>query len=158
MHRDTGRSGSRSSTGSIAGQHRCYQVAIYRTILDRKPADYTFLNDMAWTLSEDLHQPEEALERADEVLERAGRQANFLDTRGVILTRLGQLDRAIRDLESAAAAEPSGPVYFHLARAYRERGRRDDSRKARDLARKAGLRPAQLQPSERADWGRVMDQ
>lgn len=133
------------------------QIAIYQALLDRKPADYTFLNDMAWTLSEDLHQPRKALERADEVLERVGWQPNFLDTRGVVLTRLGNLDQAIHDLEAAAAAAPSGSVYFHLARAYRKQGRQDDYRKARDRARQAGLRPEQLQASERADWTGVME-
>ena len=128
------------------------QVGLFQAILDRKPSDFTFLNDMAWTLSEDLHRPEKGLERADEVLERAGWQANFLDTRGVILTRLGKLDDAIKDLEAAAAAIPSGRCLYHLARAYRKKGGGDDSRKARDRAEQAGLRPEQLQPSDRGEW------
>lgn len=133
------------------------QIALYRAVLDHQPSDYTFLNDMAWTLSEDLNRPEQGLERADEVLRRAGWQANFLDTRGVILTRLGKLDDAIKDLETAAAALPIGPVYYHLARAYEKKGRTDDFHKARDLARQTGLRAEQLQPSERSEWARIMD-
>ena len=77
---------------------------------------------MAWTLSEDLNQPEEGLKRIDEALEQVGRQPHILDTRGVIFTRLGRLDDAISDLEAAAAALPTGPVYFHLARAYQKKG------------------------------------
>lgn len=133
------------------------QIAAYQKMIDLKPGDPTFMNDMAWTLSEDLHQPEQALPRIDEVLQRVGRLPNFLDTRGVILTRLGKFDEAISDLEAAAAAQPSGPIYFHLARAYHERGRQDDFQKARDRAKQAGLRPERLQPSERAEWGKVME-
>jgi tetratricopeptide (TPR) repeat protein len=133
------------------------QIALFRAILDHQPSDFTFLNDMAWTLSEDLNRPEQGLERADEVLRRAGWQANFLDTRGVILTRLGKLDAAIKDLETAAAALPIGPVYYHLARAYEKKGRTDDFHKARELARQTGLRPELLQPSERSEWARIME-
>ena len=133
------------------------QVKIYEAILARKPTGFMFLNEMAWTLSEDLHRPEEALRRADEALEHVGREPDLLDTRGVILTRLGKLDEAIKDLESAASALPSGPVYYHLAKAYRKQGRGDEFRKARDRARQAGLRPEQLQPSERGDWNDIID-
>src|SRR5262249_12318166 len=75
------------------------QVALFQEILDRKPSSYVFLNDMAWTLSEELKRPEEGLAKADEALKRVGRDPNLLDTRGVILTRLGKLDDAIKDLE-----------------------------------------------------------
>ena len=134
------------------------QVKIYEAILARKPAGFMFLNEMAWTLSEDLHRPEEALRRADEALEHVGWEPDLLDTRGVILTRLGKLDEAIKDLESAASAMPSGPVYYHLAKAYRKQGRGDEFRKARDRAKQAGLRPKQLQPSERGEWDDIMTQ
>ena len=112
---------------------------------------------MAWTLSEDLNRPEEGLKRADEALDHVGWQPHLLDTRGVILTRLGKLDDAIKDLESAATALPIGPVYYHLARAYQKKGRIDESQKARDRARQAGLRIEQLQPSERGEWDTVMN-
>ena len=95
---------------------------------------------------------------ADEALEHVGWEPDLLDTRGVILTRLGKLDEAIKDLESAASAMPSGPVYYHLAKAYRKQGRGDEFRKARDRAKQAGLRPEQLQPSERWEWDDIMTQ
>ncbi|WP_406701323.1 tetratricopeptide repeat protein (plasmid) [Singulisphaera sp. Ch08] len=133
------------------------QIKLYQAILKLEPGDYTFLNDMAWTLSEDLNQPKEGLEYVDELLKRAGFQANVLDTRGVILTRLDRLDEAIKDLETAAESQPSGVVYFHLARAYQKKGRTADFEKARDQAKQARLSPEQLQPSERSDWKRIME-
>jgi len=133
------------------------QVALYEKILELEPKDFTFLNDMAWTLSEDLKQPAEALKRVDELISRGGVQANVLDTRGVILTRLDRLDDAIKDLEAAAAAQPSGPIAFHLARAYQKQGRVEEFKKARDDARTAKLQPNQLQPSELPEWQEVME-
>ncbi|MHC5544354.1 hypothetical protein ACYOEI_39500, partial [Singulisphaera rosea] len=133
------------------------QISIYHAIIDQKPADVTFLNEMAWTLSENLDRPKEGLERADEMVGKVGRQPNLLDTRGVILIRLGKLDEAIADLEIAAKAIPTGPYLYHLARAYRLKGREDDFRKVRARAKDAGLRPEQLQPSELADWEQVME-
>ena len=62
---------------------------------------------MAWTLSEDLNQPAEGLERMHHAIKRIGREPSLLDTRGVILTRLGKFDQAISDLEAAAQVSPS---------------------------------------------------
>ena len=76
----------------------------------------------------------------------------------MILTRLDRLDDAIADLEAAADALPTGPICFHLARAYQKKGRAEDSRKAVDRAKRAGLVPEQLQPAEREEWAKEADQ
>lgn len=131
------------------------EIALYKEILARKPNDYQFLNNMAWTLSEEMNDPKAGLERINEAIEKIGPQPHVLDTRGVILTRLERLDEAIKDLETSARALPTGPIYFHLARAYQKKGRTDDFRKYRDLARAAGLAPDQLQPSERDEWAKL---
>jgi tetratricopeptide (TPR) repeat protein len=132
------------------------ELRLYNTLLTRQPKNYTFLNNMAWTLSEYLDRPEEGLKQANEALERVGRQPYLLDTRGVIETRLGHLDLAIKDLEEAASAQPSATVSFHLARAYQKRGRMTEFRAWRDRARQAGLRPEQLEESDRSDWKAIM--
>lgn len=134
------------------------EIALYKEILARKPNDYQFLNNMAWTLSEEMNDPQAGLDRINEAVEKVGPQPHVLDTRGVILTRLGRFDEAIKDLETAARALPTGPVFFHLARAYQKKGRTEDFRKLRDLARKAGLTPEQLQPSEREEWTKSAEQ
>lgn len=133
------------------------QIKLYREMIALKPTDLTFLNDMAWTLSEDLNQPEKGLEQINELLARSGVQANALDTRGVILTRLGRLDEAVKDLEASVSSQPTGPSYYHLARAYHKQGLASQFEKARQLARKARLRPDELQPSERAEWALIME-
>jgi predicted Zn-dependent protease len=68
---------------------------------------------------------------------------------------LGQTNRAIADLEAASARVPSGPICYHLARAYLAAGRRDDAAQAFARASAAGLKPETLQPAERLEFARV---
>ena len=122
------------------------QVALYEELLKRNPSSYHFLNNMAWRSRKTSNDPKEGLRRADEARDKIGREPHLLDTRGVILTRLGRFDEAIADLEAAADALPTGPICFHLARAYLKKGRTDDSKKTLERARQAGLVPEQLPP------------
>lgn len=132
------------------------EIAAYDAMLALPPPSYLFLNNMAWTLSEEMGRPAEGLKRADEATRKVGRQPHLLDTRGVILTRLGRLPEAVRDLEDAARELPDPSVSFHLARAYRKMGRIDEARRYRDRARKGGLAREHLQRCELADWDTVM--
>ncbi len=132
------------------------EIAIYDGILTKNPTTYLFLNNMAWTLSEEMNRPQEGLQRVEEGIKRVGRQSHLVDTRGVILLRLGRTEDAIKDLEDAVAMLPTAPIYYHLARAYKKAGREADFEKYRDLTRKAGLKPAQLQPSERDEAARLI--
>jgi tetratricopeptide (TPR) repeat protein len=131
-------------------------VKAYDELAARSTANLLFLNNGAWILSEDLGRPREALDRIEAVASKAGTSAHTLDTRGVILLRLGQTDRAIADLEAAADASPSGPICYHLARAYLAADRRADAAKALARGSAAGLKPESLQPSERAEFARVL--
>jgi tetratricopeptide (TPR) repeat protein len=128
------------------------EVQIYRTILGRQPRDFVALNNIAWALSEGLNQPSEALEMIDGLLKIAGRNPEYLDTRGVVLMRLGRLEEATADLEEAARREPNGTHVYHLALAYKKLGREDDFRKKLDEARKAGLTPETIDPFERKEF------
>ena len=132
------------------------EVAAYEAILARNPDGFEFLNNMAWTLSEDLKKPDAALPRIEEAVVKVGPLPHVLDTRGVILARLGRLDDAARDLEAAAKALSTPSAYYHLARVYRKMQRPDDARRCRDRARELGLDRDQLEPSEQADWDAVM--
>ena len=133
------------------------EVAAYEAMLTLPPPGFLFLNNMAWTLSEELGRPREGLKRADEAIQKVGRQPHLLDTRGVILTRLDRLPEAVNDLGYAANELKEASVYYHLARAYHKMGKPDEVRRYRDLARKGGLAREQLQRSELADWDTVMN-
>lgn len=134
------------------------EVDLYRAMLERKPADRLFLNNYAWTLSEELRQPGPALALVDEALAAVGPYPAVLDTRGVILGRLGRGDEAVKMLDAAirGMARPSASYLFHLARVHLGMKRADEARAYRDRARAAGLTRDQLQPSEQADWDAVM--
>jgi tetratricopeptide (TPR) repeat protein len=128
------------------------EVQLYKDALAKSPDDLRFLNNLAWTLSEYLGRPQEALKWIEEAFRRTGAKGpNLLDTRGVILTRLGRLDEAIRDLEEAAKGKPDAAVYYHLARAYHKAGREADFRRARAAARQAGMTPERLDPVDREE-------
>src|SRR5205823_1080120 len=74
------------------------EVRLYREVLDRRPENTLVLNNLAWALSEGLRRPAEALPYLDQLTRSAGRVAQVLDTRGVVLTRMGRVDEAIKDL------------------------------------------------------------
>jgi tetratricopeptide (TPR) repeat protein len=132
------------------------EVALYREVQTLNAPSVVYLNNLAWSLSEALRKPEEALQIVDTAIKRAGRAAQFLDTRGVILTRLGRFQEAIADLELSVKAQPSPVTYFHLARAYFKAGKAEDFRRCRDLARQQKFDPSTLDSTDRADLDEVM--
>ena len=143
---------------AMAGYLRHYQnryeeeVKIYADALADHPEDSTILNNYAWTLSEGLHKPDEALERINDAIRRTSPvPPHFYDTRGCIYTRMGRLDDAIADLELSARDRPSATTYAHLARAYHKAKMMDKFRKARDQAKAADppLTPDSLEKAER---------
>jgi tetratricopeptide (TPR) repeat protein len=136
--------------------HYDEELRLYRIVLSRKPQFPLALNNVAWVLSEGLNQPHEALEKIDKVIELAGRTPNNVDTRGVILARMGRLDQAIDELKWVVQAEPTDVHYYHLAHAYRKMGRDSDFHKAFEEAKRAGLTAASLDPSERADFEEML--
>jgi tetratricopeptide (TPR) repeat protein len=132
------------------------EINTYQDILSKNPSNLLFLNNMAWTLSEEMGRAQEGFDTVERAIAKVGRQSHLVDTRGVILLRLGRVPEAIKDLEDAAGMLPTGPIYYHLARAYKAAGREADSAKYAGLARKAGLRAEQLQPSERDEAAKLV--
>jgi len=128
------------------------EVEIYRDVLTREPRNIVVLNNIAWALSEGLNQPTEGLKRIDELISLAGGRAEYLDTRGVILLRLGRIDEAIKVLETVVQAEPTGIHLFHLAQAYHKASRDADCQKTFSLALNAGLTLASVDLTERPSF------
>lgn len=128
------------------------EIALCRSIVADRPDDAFGLNNLAWALCEGVNRPAEALPFAEDLVRRHGQVPGSLDTRGVILTRLGRHADAIRDLKAATDAQPTAGRLFHLARAYRADNQPEEASKTLDRARKAGLDPAKLEPNERTDY------
>ncbi len=113
------------------------------------------LNDLAWIFCEELARPAEALVEVDRVLKVAA-LPTAMDTRGVILTRLGRFDEATDQLERGLQKEPVGHRYLHLARAYQKAGKPEKYQNTLDRAKKAGINPAALGPKEREEFAAVI--
>ncbi|MFO0910979.1 MAG: tetratricopeptide repeat protein [Isosphaeraceae bacterium] len=128
------------------------EIALLQKVLKRHPEHLVALNNLACALSEGLKQPEEALKIANQLITYAGEDAEALDTRGCIYTRLQRYDEAIKDLVACIKQGPNGLRYFHLARAYLGAGQNDEARRNRDLARSNGLTVERVEPSERDDF------
>ena len=147
------------------------EVRLCRRALALEPENALALNNLACALCEGLKQPAQALAPAEELVRVRGKVPASLGTRGLVLTRLGRLDDAIRDLEQATRdlAEPgvgSSPGttvdaasllrLAYLARAYFQAGRTADFRRCRDQARRLGLDPKQIDATERDEIERLM--
>jgi tetratricopeptide (TPR) repeat protein len=132
------------------------ELEAYRMLKTKNADNYMNLNNMAWTLSEEMNHPEDGLKSIDEAIAKGGRQSHLVDTRGVILLHLGRVEDAIKELEIASASLPTPAILYHLARAYRKANRQTDFEKYRDKARQAGLKLEMLQPSERPEAKEIM--
>lgn len=138
------------------------EIAIYEKIRGLNPRDVRYLNNMAWTLAENLKKYDEALKIIDDTIARIGRRPSFLDTRGVILTRMGRYSEAITDLESGLQAatiisdgQPLSALYFHLARAYMLNDQPDKAKTYFEAGKSVGLTIEQLEPTEQEDYRKL---
>lgn len=128
------------------------EVRIYEDALKKNPKDLSFLNNLAWALCEGLDKPEDALTWINRAFAESPQvYPQFYDTRGVIQTRLGQLDPAIADLERACQDHPSGTILAHLARAYHQADRPIAFRSTLDRIRQTHLQPDDLEPRDRRE-------
>ena len=125
-------------------------VAAYRAAGAARPTNPRFLNNLAWILSEELNRPQEGLDAINELFSRVPAVPEFLDTRASIYAHLGRTAEAIEDWNRAVAQRPDNPSYaYRLARAYLKSGDDANFQKWMAAAKKAGLSPDSVQPSER---------
>src|SRR5262245_32128624 len=76
---------------------------------------------------------ETALPLAEKAVQLAPNMFPARNVLGRILLEMGQIDRAIKELEAGARLAPTSPeMYFALARAYTRAGRKEDAAKARE--------------------------
>ncbi len=131
------------------------ELAIYDEITEREPPDQRYLNNKAWVLGTSLGRESEALEIIDEAVASVGPEPDFLDTRGVILTRLGRFDEAIRVLSEASQRSERPILTYHLAYAYYMDGQLERFRETLQKARELGFKPELLEPFEREAYDQI---
>ncbi len=124
--------------------------ALFRRSLAGAPEDVEVLNDLAWLLAlRDQKNAPEALQLIDRAIEAAGTLPTLIDTRAVVLMRLGKTDEAVSQLEAIRKRMPGKSSFaFHLAWAYQMAGRVEDARTELAKSEKLGLRPDGLDPLE----------
>ena len=133
---------------------------LFRQILDSDPENVETLNNLAWELAlREPGEPREALRLIDRAIEKRGRISTFVDTRAVVLIRLGEPGRAVQELSAARTADPRNvSLALHLAWALQEAGQALEAMKVFQLAQELGLKPEARHPLERGLIDRLLGQ
>jgi tetratricopeptide (TPR) repeat protein len=124
-------------------------AAVYREALERDPANFVAMNNLAILLSLEKKHLDEAERLVATAIASAGPVPALLDSRATVYLALGKPTEALADLEKAIAVEPKPNRQFHLALAYLQLGQTQAAAKAMDDASKAGFKPEELNPLER---------
>jgi tetratricopeptide (TPR) repeat protein/Tfp pilus assembly protein PilF len=135
--------------------------AMYRRVLqpENEPNNIVALNNLAWLLAQrsgDPQKHQEALLRIESAVTGIGRRADLLDTRGLVLMKLGQNAEALADFREAAADMPTPAHLFHLARAHYKASDKTNASKTLKLAQEQGLQASLLHPSEQSEYQKML--
>jgi predicted Zn-dependent protease len=136
-----------------------YQKAenLYRRAIQQNDREGVACNNLAWLMALRRVKLSEALDLINNAIKMKGPKPDFLDTRGIVYLSFGEDQRAIADLETAVAADPTGPKYFHLAQAYLKVNDRDKAKKSLEAAKTRGL-PAGLHRLEQPAYQKVISE
>jgi len=109
-------------------------IKLYRKLIELEPENLIAVNNLAWILSEEKGQYKQALELAQKGLKLVPDYIDLIETRGVILYRLGDFTNAIGDLNRCVELYPSttrqhAAASFHLARVLDKIGRNNEALK-----------------------------
>jgi tetratricopeptide (TPR) repeat protein len=128
----------------------------FRKALEISPDSAAAANGLAWVLCEDRGDPHSALPIADQGVKRWPHDVHLLDTRSVILFRLGRLAEAkaglLRASKLADAQSPTAAaIRFHLARVLAASGQREEAREHLHEALAMAARWGGLSAQEQAE-------
>jgi len=98
-------------------------LTTYKKIVEIDPNNVIAMNNVAWILSSDYENYEEALQWAERGLALSAKYADLLDTHGYICYKLGEYRKAIESLLECIRLYPrDAPAgvgsRFYLARSY----------------------------------------
>jgi serine protease Do len=136
----------------------CHLEAIefYQRLLAQQPKDVKALNNLAWALSKEMGQHEQALVLVEEALVLAPEYADLVDTHGVICFRLKKYEAAIDSLTKSVRLYPPdaragvGSRYY-LVKALEAVGRADEARTCLDQCLNLHERIRGLTPEQERD-------
>ena len=130
-------------------------MTLYRRATEADGRDAVAMNNLAYLLSAREGRHDDALRLLERAKAVAGPNPSLMDTEALVRLNRGEAEAARKLLEAVAAEAPSGPAYFHLARAELAAGRELEARAAWLRAGELALRPADLHPLERPAYEQV---
>jgi tetratricopeptide (TPR) repeat protein len=130
---------------------------LYRKILAKSPGDPVALNNLAFLLALQ-GKAKEAFPLIQQLDALAAINAEILDTRAVVLFRMGKAKEAEKDLREAIRQQKTAYRLFHLAQLYQSR---NDAKKTTEFfeeAWKLGLRSDTVHALERTGFQDIYNQ
>jgi tetratricopeptide (TPR) repeat protein len=124
-----------ASRQDLLGQHDA-AIKTYEQLLARAPKSMPVANNLAMMLI-NRRGDAASLERADQLASvlAGSEQASFLDTRGWIKFRRGDIQAALPLLQQAAAKSPQSPeIQYHLGMVQYRSGNKDAARQSLEIA------------------------
>jgi len=113
------------------------------------PVFPAIINNCAYAMALGENMPEAAAGLLAQHLATSPTDFALRDTLAVVYLQQGKTNEAIAELQELAAMAPTGPVYFHLARAHAKKGDLAASRSALKRAFRLRFRPQELPAVER---------
>jgi cellulose synthase operon protein C len=127
-------------------------IKLYREVLTADPKNVVALNNLGYLLALHGNAPTEAMELLNRAITLVGPTPELVDTRALIQLKLGQPDKAIRDLETALADAPLPAASYHLAQAHHLARNTAAARDALLKAKGLGLEADHLHALERPTY------
>ncbi len=125
-------------------------IEYYHRVLSIEPDNKSVLNNVATILSQDDKTRPEALQIVDRLLDSYPDDSDVLETKAVVLTRLGRMNEAKQILtELIARGSPDVEVFLHLSVVSHRQGHDETAREALITGLIAGLGDRFLAPSDR---------
>jgi len=138
-------------------QTRCVEAeAIYREIIQKDDRNIPARNNLAVLLAVQGKQPDQSRRLIQQALRITGPVSSVLDSRAMVLMASGEPAKAVDDLNEAIADAPSADLYFHLAQAQLQAGRRRAAAQALARAYKLGLRLQLVHPLEKTAYANLL--
>ncbi|MBP3960487.1 tetratricopeptide repeat protein [Gemmata sp. G18] len=131
-------------------------MRLYRDAIDTNKDDVLALNNLAFLVSAQEKNHDEALRLIKRAQGAGGTLPELLDTEALILLQKKDFGAARRLLETVTVEDPSGTAYYHLAQVELAAGdRKLEAKRAWQQAEDFGIKLADLHPLERAEFERV---
>ena len=136
-------------------------VGFYEKVLVIEPKRLVAINNLAWILCEQQGKYQKALLLAEQGLAIDPDYVDLIDTRGVILYRLKDYDKAVLDFQRAISLHSQQTqaivgAYFHLGRALAELDRKTEAEKNLKKAQELNMQVGGLSSNEATEASQLL--